>query len=470
MTGDQSRDMQSLALTVEVTICALVFGVLVSTPGMLVAEPNQPHPVLGLLALGLTASLTWPLLFQQLGLYESPVRLGIERIVARLVAAGVLATLALVAAAFVTAVPVAPTFPVLCGLIQFAALAALRLTSFAILGWAQLRRPRFHNVLIVGSGPRAAYFQRVIERHPDRCLRIVGFIDNGPPEQGACVPEEQTYKLPDMPEILREKVIDEVVVACPRSMLGSIVTVVDTCAAAGVPITLLSDIFGDYLPSPQVKRFGSLPALNFAPVHHSRIMLGVKRCIDVVGACAGLLVAAPIIAASVLAIKLTSPGPVFFSQDRCGLNGRRFKMVKLRTMREGADELKVSLADLNEMEGGRAFKIRDDPRVTSVGRLLRRYSLDELPQFVDVLRGNMSLVGPRPSVPSEVEEYQTFERRRLSMRPGLTCIWQVSGRNNIGFEDWVRLDLEYIDTWSLTNDFKILFQTIPAVLRGTGAS
>jgi exopolysaccharide biosynthesis polyprenyl glycosylphosphotransferase len=273
-----------------------------------------------------------------------------------------------------------------------------------------------------------------------------------------------------MPEILRDRVIDEVVVACPRSMLGSIVTVVDTCAAAGVPITLLSDIFGDYLPSPQVKRFGSLPALNFAPVHHSRIMLGVKRCIDVVGACAGLLVAAPIIAASVLAIKLTSPGPVFFSQDRCGLNGRRFKMVKLRTMREGADELKASLAGLNEMEGGRAFKIRDDPRVTPVGRLLRRYSLDELPQFVDVLRGNMSLVGPRPSVPFEVDEYQTFERRRLSMRPGLTCIWQVSGRNNIGFEDWVRLDLEYIDTWSLTNDFKILFQTIPAVLRGTGAS
>jgi exopolysaccharide biosynthesis polyprenyl glycosylphosphotransferase len=298
----------------------------------------------------------------------------------------------------------------------------------------------------------------------------VGFSDNGPPEQGACVPEEQIYKLPDMPEILRNRVIDEVVVACPRSMLGSIVTVVDTCAAAGVPITLLSDIFGDYLPSPQVKRFGSLPALNFAPVHHSRIMLGVKRCIDVVGACAGLLVAAPIIAASVVAIKLTSPGPVFFPQDRCGLNGRRFKMVKLRTMREGADELKASLADLNEMEGDRAFKIRDDPRVTPVGRFLRRYSLDELPQFVDVLRGNMSLVGPRPSVPSEVDEYQTFERRRLSMRPGLTCIWQVSGRNNIGFEDWVRLDLEYIDTWSLTNDFKILFQTIPAVLRGTGAS
>jgi len=470
MSGDQSREMQSLALTVEVTICALVFGVLVSTPGMLVAEPSQPHPVLGLLALGLVASLTWPLLFQQLGLYQSPVRLGIERIVARLVAAGVLSTLALVAATFVTGVPVAPNFPVLCGLIQLAALSALRITSFAILGSAQLRGPQYRNVLIVGSGPRAAYFQRVLERQPDLSLRVVGFIDDGPPEQGACVPEEQTYKLPDMPEILREKVIDEVVVACPRSMLGSIVTVVDTCAAAGVLITLLSDIFGDYLPSPQVKRFGSLPALNFAPVHHSRIMLGVKRCIDVVGACAGLLVAAPIIAALVLAIRLTSPGPAFFSQARCGLHGRRFKMVKLRTMRDGAEGEKTSLADLNEMEGGRVFKIRDDPRVTRVGRFLRRYSLDELPQFLDVLRGNMSLVGPRPPVPSEVDEYQTFERRRLSMRPGLTCIWQVSGRNNVGFEDWVRLDLEYIDTWSLANDFKILFQTIPAVLRGTGAS
>jgi exopolysaccharide biosynthesis polyprenyl glycosylphosphotransferase len=462
--------MQSLALTAEVTICALVFGVLVSTPDMLLAGPGRSHPVLGLLALGLTASLSWPLLFQQLGLYESPIRLGIERIVARLVAAGLLATLALVATAFVTAVPVDPSFPVLCGLIQLAVLAAFRLASFAILGWVPLRGQRRHNVLIVGSGPRAAYVQRVIERHPDRSLRIVGFIDDGPPEQGACVPEEQIYKLPDMPEILRGEVIDEVVVACPRSMLGSIVTVVDTCAAAGVPITLLSDIFGDYLPPPQVKRFGSLPALNFAPVHHSRIMLGVKRCIDVVGACVGLLLAAPIIAASVVAIKLTSPGPAFFAQQRCGLNGRRFKMVKLRTMQVGADEMKEGLDNLNEMEGGPAFKIRNDPRVTPVGRFLRRYSLDELPQFVDVLRGNMSLVGPRPSVPSEVDEYQTFERRRLSMRPGLTCFWQVSGRNDIGFDDWVRLDLQYIDTWSLTNDFKILLQTIPAVLRGTGAS
>jgi FlaA1/EpsC-like NDP-sugar epimerase len=196
MTGDQARDMQSLALTVEVTICALVFGVLVSTPGMLVAEPNQPHPVLGLLALGLTASLTWPLLFQQLGLYESPVRLGIERIVARLVAAGVLATLALVAAAFVTAVPVAPTFSVLCGLIQFAALAALRLTSFAILGWAHLRGPRFHNVLIVGSGPRAAYFQRVIERDLTGVFGSWGSSTTVPRSRGHAFPRSRPTSFP----------------------------------------------------------------------------------------------------------------------------------------------------------------------------------------------------------------------------------------------------------------------------------
>jgi lipopolysaccharide/colanic/teichoic acid biosynthesis glycosyltransferase len=144
-------------------------------------------------------------------------------------------------------------------------------------------------------------------------------------------------------------------------------------------------------------------------------------------------------------------------------------MMKLRTMYQDTDRQKIDLAHLNEMEGP-VFKIRNDPRITPVGRLLRRFSIDELPQLWDVLIGQMSLVGPRPSLPREVAEYQTFERRRLSMRPGLTCIWQVSGRNEIGFEDWVRLDLEYIDTWSLANDLRILVRTVPAVLRGTGAS
>lgn len=272
-----------------------------------------------------------------------------------------------------------------------------------------------------------------------------------------------------MRELLRDQVIDEVIVACPRSMLEAIVSVVDAATEAGVPITLLSDLFGEHLPPPQVRRFGTLPALRFAPVHHNPASLAVKRALDVALAGVGLVLASPLLAAAALAIKITSPGPVLFRQMRCTLNGRPFVMPKLRTMAVDAERHRHHLEARNEMDGP-VFKMRDDPRVTPVGRFLRRYSLDELPQLWSVLKGDMSLVGPRPPVPTEVASYETFERRRLSMRPGLTCLWQVSGRNEIGFDDWVRLDLQYIDTWSLATDLRILLRTVPAVLSGQGAS
>jgi len=167
-------------------------------------------------------------------------------------------------------------------------------------------------------------------------------------------------------------------------------------------------------------------------------------------------------------IKLTSPGPVLFRQPRCGLHGRPFTFLKFRSMREGAEELKPSLAPFNEMDGP-AFKMTNDPRVTRFGRFLRRTSLDEMPQLWNILKGEMSFVGPRPAVIEEVRQYQPWQRRRLSMKPGLTCLWQVSGRNELTFDEWMRLDLEYIDNWSLWLDVKIAFMTIPAVLRGRGA-
>ena len=251
-------------------------------------------------------------------------------------------------------------------------------------------------------------------------------------------------------------------------MLAEIVAVVDACAMAGVPITLLSDVFGDFLPAPRVTRFGALPALSFAPVHHNPVKIFIKRAIDVVGAALLLVMILPVLTVAGIAIRMGSRGPIFFRQVRCGMNGRQFVMHKLRTMYVDAEERKQDLATQNEMDGP-VFKMKNDPRITPVGRFLRRFSIDELPQIWDVLWGRMSLVGPRPSLPSEVGSYKTFQRRRLSMRPGLTCLWQVSGRNKIGFDDWVRLDLEYIDTWSLRNDLKILVRTIPAVVSGSGS-
>jgi exopolysaccharide biosynthesis polyprenyl glycosylphosphotransferase len=218
-----------------------------------------------------------------------------------------------------------------------------------------------------------------------------------------------------------------------------------------------------------VTQFNSLTALNFAPVHHSRSKLAIKRLIDVVGAACALTLAAPVIGVAALIIRRTSPGPAIFRNIRCGRNGRRFEMLKLRTMSVDAEKRREELAALNEMDGP-VFKIHDDPRVTPVGRVLRRWSIDELPQLWNVLMGDMSLVGPRPPIPDEVDQYATPERRRLSMRPGITCLWQVNGRNAIGFADWVKLDVEYIDNWSLGLDLKILAKTLPAVLNKTGAS
>jgi lipopolysaccharide/colanic/teichoic acid biosynthesis glycosyltransferase len=195
---------------------------------------------------------------------------------------------------------------------------------------------------------------------------------------------------------------------------------------------------------------------------------GGKRLLDVVLAAAGMVVALPLLAAAAVAIKLDSPGPVFHRATRVGRNGRRFTFLKLRSMRQDAEELRGLLLHRNITQGP-TFKLHDDPRVTRVGRLLRKTSLDELPQLFHVLRGEMSLVGPRPPFPEEVEHYETWMRRRLEVRPGLTCLWQIRGRSDLAFDEWMRLDVEYVERHSFAFDLQILVLTIPAVLSGRGA-
>jgi exopolysaccharide biosynthesis polyprenyl glycosylphosphotransferase len=196
--------------------------------------------------------------------------------------------------------------------------------------------------------------------------------------------------------------------------------------------------------------------------------LMIKRSFDIIFSIINLIFLMPAMIIISLIIKFTSPGPILFVQNRCGLNGRIFKMYKFRTMVKDAEELKHSLSSKNEIDGP-VFKMKSDPRITKIGKFLRRTSMDELPQFINVLKGEMSIIGPRPPLPQEVKKYKAWQRRRLSMRPGLTCLWQVSGRNNISFEQWMKLDLKYIDDWDLVMDFKILVKTIPAVILGNGA-
>jgi len=194
----------------------------------------------------------------------------------------------------------------------------------------------------------------------------------------------------------------------------------------------------------------------------------VRRIMDVVIVCLLGIPALIVVGLSAIAIKLTSPGPAFFEQERCGLNGRVFTMYKLRSMVNNAEQSRLELEALNEMDGP-VFKLSRDPRRTPVGKLLRKFSIDEFPQLYNVLRGDMSLVGPRPPLPQEVARYERWQRRRLSMKPGITCLWQISGRNEISFHEWMKLDLTYIDNWSLLLDLKILLKTVPVVLLGRGA-
>jgi exopolysaccharide biosynthesis polyprenyl glycosylphosphotransferase len=214
-------------------------------------------------------------------------------------------------------------------------------------------------------------------------------------------------------------------------------------------------------------RLGAAPLLTFSATPHDEVRLLIKRVIDVVLAGAALVVLAPVMVLIALLIRVTSPGPAIFRQERCGLNGRRFTFYKFRSMCKDAHRMRESMEHLSERSI--AVKIPNDPRLTPVGRWLRKFSIDELPQLWNVLKGDMSLVGPRPAVPEEVEQYQRWQRRRLRMRPGLTCLWAVSGRDSVDFETWMKLDMQYIDSWSLILDWKIILRTIPQVLSGRGA-
>jgi exopolysaccharide biosynthesis polyprenyl glycosylphosphotransferase len=451
----------------DASIAAVAFSAVMALAGDDSSAALTRTDGLKLVVLGLATSLVWPLALHSTIVERATRQVRFSSLATQLLLTGATSTVVVAATAFAIRVPVPPLTVLTCVLAQFVGVSLFRIAIFGTLRLARRRGRNFRNLLIVGSGPRARDVGRLVDRHPEWGYRVAGFIDEGDYPVDPSIPAESVHKFIEMPNLIREQVIDEVITACPRSLFASLGSVVAVCAEAGVPLTLLSDIFGDYLPPPKVTRFHTMAALNFSPVHHSELKLRVKRAIDVIGSSVLLTLAAPFVAAAAVAIKLTSPGPVFFRQNRCALNGRRFEMIKLRTMVLDAEQQQTALLDLNEVTGP-VFKIENDPRVTKVGAILRRWSIDELPQLWNVLSGDMSLVGPRPPIPLEVARYENFERRRLSMRPGITCLWQVNGRNKIDFAEWVKLDVEYIDTWSLTNDFKILLRTIPAVLRGTG--
>ena len=268
-------------------------------------------------------------------------------------------------------------------------------------------------------------------------------------------------------EIIDANVVDEVIYCKGKFNNEEVRALIYACSEVGVTFRVYSELLSVVSMQSHLTYFKELPFLTFANKTKNYFALKVKEMFDFVFSFLIVILLSPVLLAIAIAIKIEDGGSVFFRQQRVGLNGRLFKCLKFRTMVENAEALRVRLESMNEQEGP-VFKIKNDPRVTRVGRFLRKTSLDELPQFLNVLKGEMSIVGPRPPIPSEVQQYERWQRRRLSMKPGITCIWQVSGRNNIPFEEWMKLDMLYIDTWSLKLDLMLFLSTIKVVITGDG--
>jgi exopolysaccharide biosynthesis polyprenyl glycosylphosphotransferase len=359
-------------------------------------------------------------------------------------------------------------FLILLSLYSWIFLCLVRLNAGRILGMVRRGFMAPHYVMVVGVGEAAQRIAQQIEDASDFGVRLSGFLnDAGEPVSPELAARHQVRPLSDLPEILRQHVIDEIIFAVESGRLAALEEMFLLCDEEGVRTRVAIDFFPHVNSKVYLDRLGTSPLLTFSATPHDEIRLLMKRITDVVLAAAALLFLCPFMLLIAVLIRLTSPGPVIFRQTRCGLNGRTFVFYKFRSMCQDAEAKRAEVEHLNERET--VFKIANDPRLTALGRFLRKFSIDEWPQLWNVLKGDMSLVGPRPPLPDEVENYQRWQRRRLRMRPGLTCLWAVKGRDHLDFETWMRLDMQYIDNWSLGLDWKIILQTIPQVLSGRGA-
>ena len=311
-----------------------------------------------------------------------------------------------------------------------------------------------YHIVIVGSEPKASALARRLTQGSPFRIQITAILG-----------EDECSE--NLRRLLDQQVVDEIIFDVDSSKLAGLEEVFLQCDEEGVRTRVAIDFFPHVNSEITLDRVGEAPLLTFSAAPLDDLRLVLKRFFDIAVSAATLVVLSPFLLLIALLIKLTSPGPVIFRQARCGLNGRRFTLYKFRSMVVNADQMKAELAHLSEREV--AFKLRRDPRVTSIGRFLRKFSLDELPQLYNVLCGDMSIVGPRPPIPQEVDHYERWQRRRLRMRPGLTCLWAVAGRDHIDFNAWMRMDISYIENWSLGLDWSIILRTIPYVLAGKGA-
>ena len=355
------------------------------------------------------------------------------------------------------------------GVVAVLLLALSRTIQDTIIGRLHARGIGVQRTIIVGAGEIGRTVMRTIVARPGLGYQIVGFVDDNPEKGNSDIGRfpglGPVNKLPDL---IEEKNVDQVIITLPWMYHRKIMGIVRTCERRNVNAHIVPDLFQMSLSRVDVDDLGGVPLVGVREVGFGQRVRAIKRVVDIVGAVVGLTLGAPVLGLIAIAIRLDSPGPVIFRQTRVGANGKTFELYKFRSMYQGAEAKLEELRDLSEVDGP-IFKMKDDPRVTPVGRILRRTSLDELPQLWNVLRGEMSLVGPRPPLPSEVNEYLEWHKKRMEVRPGVTGLWQVSGRSLLSFDEQCLLDIYYIENWSLWLDFQILLRTVPEVAFGNGA-
>jgi exopolysaccharide biosynthesis polyprenyl glycosylphosphotransferase len=420
--------------------------------------------------------VVWHVTLSSTGLYRL-TRLRPRREELREIAqAVVIASLALLAAAQLGAWQTINLRAVICfGVVSLMLVSGSRLGQQKVLRSIRRRGHNARTLLLVGGGPRGRRFVARLHERPDLGYRLIGYVDD------AVAPgREQLHEqlggapwlgtIDDLARVVAEEVVDEVVIALPvKSHYERMEAIIALLEEQGITIHVVSDFFRRRLARCQPAELEDLPLVSLQSAPPLGWHMEVKRAFDFVVAAALLVLLLPLFALVALVIKLDSRGPVFFVQERMGYNKRRFRLFKFRTMVVDAEARMKEIEHLNEKEGP-IFKIKNDPRITRVGRWLRRTSIDELPQFINVILGDISLVGPRPlSIRDALGLSEDWQKRRFSVKPGITGLWQVSGRSNLSFKQWMLLDLEYIDRWSLALDFKILLRTIPVVISGEGA-